>query len=288
MKISVITPTFNSEKVIARAIQSVLDQDYDNYEHIVIDGLSQDKTVDIVSGYQDITYVSEKDDGQSDAMNKGFSMSTGDIIVYLNSDDYFLPGAFREVISSFDEDTDMVVGNLEVITPGRTFIQKPSVEYSEMLRHWRPNAFPHNPVQYFYRKSVQEEVGFNESNHIAMDHEFLLDIARQYKLKKIEQVLGVYSAGGDSKTYQLQKDPLSYWTYDNFSYVDRHLKNMPLEYVIDFKNEQSEFFIKRITMHYNALLKKQVLNVAPRKPGVRSRIMGKSSSLKNRIFPKVK
>jgi len=100
MKISVITPSLNSGEHIERAIQSVLAQNYDNFEHIiVVDGLSTDNTLDILKKYPHLTWVSEKDSGQSNAMNKGFAMSSGEIIVYLNADDYFLPEAFRS--SSF-------------------------------------------------------------------------------------------------------------------------------------------------------------------------------------------
>ena len=102
-KISVITPCFNASKYLKEAIISVLRQDYPNFEHIIVDGKSTDGTLEIIKNYNHIIWISEPDDGQSDAMNKGFHMSSGEVIVYLNADDYFLPGAFKKVIPYFEK-----------------------------------------------------------------------------------------------------------------------------------------------------------------------------------------
>ncbi len=98
MKISVITPSYNSANTIETAIKSVLAQDYKNYEHIVVDGASTDGTLDILKRHPHLTWISEPDRGQVHAMNKGFAMATGDIIVNLNADDQFLQGAFSAVL----------------------------------------------------------------------------------------------------------------------------------------------------------------------------------------------
>ena len=127
LKISVITPSLNSGKYIERAIQSVLEQSYANFEHIVVDGLSSDNTVEILKRYPHIKWISEKDNGQSRAMNKGFAMATGDVIVYLNTDDYFYPEVFSTVVPHIEAGAKMVIGKLKVISnSGATRILDPS------------------------------------------------------------------------------------------------------------------------------------------------------------------
>jgi glycosyltransferase involved in cell wall biosynthesis len=101
LKISIITPSFNSVNYIERAIKSVLSQDYDNWEHIIVDGGSMDGTLEILKKYPHLVWVSEPDRGQSDAMNKGFQMSTGEIIGYLNADDWYKEDALQYVNDFF-------------------------------------------------------------------------------------------------------------------------------------------------------------------------------------------
>ena len=97
LKISIITPTFNSEKYLERCIKSIQSQDYNNIEHIIIDGDSTDETRNIIKKYQNnkTILISEKDDGIWDAMNKGLKIASGDIVGFLNSDDYYYPNAIK-------------------------------------------------------------------------------------------------------------------------------------------------------------------------------------------------
>src|SRR5882762_2861563 len=97
MRISIITPSFNQGKFIEDAIQSVLIQNYPDIEHIVIDNCSTDNTMEVLKKYPHLKWISAKDRGQSDALNKGFDLATGEIIGWLNCDDFYLPGAFQTV-----------------------------------------------------------------------------------------------------------------------------------------------------------------------------------------------
>ena len=103
-KISIVMPSYNKVKFIERSILSILNQDYPNTELIIIDGGSDDGTIDIIKKYDHkISYwVSEKDQGQSDALNKGFKHCSGEIYGWLNSDDLYLPNAFKNAISVFE------------------------------------------------------------------------------------------------------------------------------------------------------------------------------------------
>src|SRR5690348_12967350 len=94
LKISIVTPTFNGIVTLKETIESVLRQDYSNWEHIVIDGGSTDGTLDLLRSYPHLQWNSEKDEGHYDAMNKGVARATGDVIAILNADDTYLPGTF--------------------------------------------------------------------------------------------------------------------------------------------------------------------------------------------------
>jgi len=204
MKISVLTPSYNSVEYIERAIQTVLHQDYDDVEHIVVDGGSTDGTVEILKKYPSLKWISEKDNGQSDAMNKAFKLSTGDIIVYLNADDFFEANVFRSVALLFEEheDCDILVGDLyhESALTGEKRLMQFEHEYKKILLHFK-YGFPFNPVAYFYKRIVQEKVGaFPENNHYAMDYWFLLEALRSHKVYKLDRVFGTFYKTGYNKT----------------------------------------------------------------------------------------
>jgi glycosyltransferase involved in cell wall biosynthesis len=239
LKISVITPSFNSADYIERAIESVLNQDYYNWEHVIIDGGSKDGTLDILKKYRHLKWISEPDNGQADAMNKGFKISTGDVIVYLNADDYFFPGAFSAVISEFQKEVKFVVGNILVKSPrlNGEFMNIPRTTLSGMLRHWEPNAFCHNPVGYFYLREVQETCPFNAENYTTMDLEFLLDAATKYPFAKIEYTLGCFEDGKNTKTGNTQA-MLDYWQPKTFPYLEKHINSLPKEEKQNYEDDR--------------------------------------------------
>lgn len=102
-KISIVTPSFNSGKYIEQAIVSVLNQDYVNWEHIIIDGGSTDETLEILQKYEHLIWQSEPDNGMYDALNKGFELSSGEIMAYLNADDKYHPTAFSSIVKIFHD-----------------------------------------------------------------------------------------------------------------------------------------------------------------------------------------
>ena len=205
LKISVLTPSFNSAKYIERAIQSVLEQDYPNVEHIVYDGGSKDGTVEILQRYPQVIWVSEKDKGQTDAMNKAYLRSTGELLVYLNADDFFLPGAFHAVNDAFQAHpgVDFVLGSLVERFEGVEEdipMDTPASNYKQILQFFK-YGFPANPVAYFYKRSLQERVGlFPLDEHYAMDLWFLLEATRSAQVLRIPHVLGVFYKTGLNKT----------------------------------------------------------------------------------------
>lgn len=191
-------------------------------------------------------------------MNKGFEMSSGEIIVYLNSDDYFHQGVFKTVIDSFNDEVDIVVGDIEVLnTEGCSKSIKPSIKYYDIIEHWK-SLYPLNSLQYFYKRKVQSNVSFNINNHIAMDHEFLLDIYKDFNFSYKNITFGTFNMRRDSKTYEGLRNPEIYWTSENFSYIDRHLEDKDQSYIIGFKNKQHEFFQNSIIESYKLFHEKKL------------------------------
>jgi glycosyltransferase involved in cell wall biosynthesis len=244
LKISVITPSFNSGDHIERAIKSVLDQDYPDWEHIIIDGGSTDSTLEILNKYGHLHWISEPDAGQADAMNKGFHQSTGDIIVYLNADDYFFPGAFSAVITEFERGAEFVVGNVFVKSPRMQteFLNTPRITLEGMLRHWEPNAFCNNPLGYFYLREVQKICPFNKDNYSTMDLEFLLDAASKFRFTKVNHTLGCYEDSIETKTGVTQSK-LDYWMPSTFPYLDKHLTCLSEEQKIIYEKDRRSGYV---------------------------------------------
>ncbi|WP_417237257.1 glycosyltransferase family 2 protein [Bizionia paragorgiae] len=238
MKISVLTPSFNSEKYIKKSIDSVLAQTYTNWEHIIVDGGSTDDTLAILKNYSHLNWISEPDKGQSDAMNKAFKMSAGNLIVYLNADDYFYPNAFQDIINVFKNNigVDIVVGNLHIdrngdITPNTNA----TVSWKDLSII--KGRFPLNPVSYCYKKCVQEKIGnFPLNEHYTMDYWFLLRAFYLFKPVKIENFLGCFVFDGNNKTSVI---------VDGFSIQMPHA----LKFAIRYTPQRFFYVYKKLLLH---------------------------------------
>jgi glycosyltransferase involved in cell wall biosynthesis len=205
-RISVITPSFNSGRYLEEAIRSVLDQRYPNVEHIVVDGGSTDGTIDILRRHHHLRWLSRKDHGQSDAMNKGFLLSTGDIITYLNADDFYEPGAFFKAAEYLDRERGklVVAGMCNVVKPdGSLYVPGfvPKTDFYHMMFWW--NAwFPINPASYFYFREVQQEVGgYDVADHYLMDYEFLLKVSLRFTIHPVAAIWGNFRWLESGKSY---------------------------------------------------------------------------------------
>lgn len=203
MKISIITVCYNSEKKIKDTIESVLNQTYKNYEYIIVDGKSKDNTLNIIKKYEKkfkgkLRYISEKDKGIFDAMNKGVQMSTGDIIGFINSDDILANNfVFEKIIRTFENNncygvySDLLFMNENLEVPVRNFI----AHNCKKKFGWHP---PH-PTLYL-KKEVYNKVGnFNIQYKICSDLDFMLRVIKQdYKLIYIKEYFVIMRAGGVS------------------------------------------------------------------------------------------
>jgi glycosyltransferase involved in cell wall biosynthesis len=186
MLVSIITVTYNSASTIAETMRSVEEQDYPDIEHIIVDGLSTDNTVNIVERYTHTSKViSEKDDGIYHAMNKGIQAATGDIVGILNSDDIYIDSkVISKIVRKFEDPSVqscyadlqyMDAVNSELIT--RTW-KSGNYKVGSFYWGWMP---PH--PTFFVRKSVYEKVGlFDTSLHSAADYEMMLRILVKHRL----------------------------------------------------------------------------------------------------------
>ncbi len=187
--LSVITPSFNQGHFIKQTIDSVLGQSHAPLEYIVMDGQSQDTTVSILKTYaKRLSWTSEKDRGQTHAINKGLAQCRGDIVCYINSDDYFLPDAFKTVLTFFRShpDENWVVGDAVIVNETGKEIQGYVRWYKKLIREFLPsfllyilNPYPQPSV--FIKKSALKQIGlFDESLRFTMDYDCWLKLYRQF------------------------------------------------------------------------------------------------------------
>jgi glycosyltransferase involved in cell wall biosynthesis len=181
LKISIITPCFNAAQYIEQTILSIINQDYDNVEYIIIDGGSTDGTVDIIKKYDDkISYwISEHDKGQSDAINKGIAVATGDVFNWINADDYLEDGVLKQVANHFENES------LNVLCCRTTFIRPDGSTYINRAKPFEDGLFKMlnsrglNQMGMFWRlNKVKQLKGVNTDFQYAMD----LDLWKRYLL----------------------------------------------------------------------------------------------------------
>ena len=201
MKISIITISFNSENFISETFKSVKNQSYNQYEYLLIDGGSNDRTLTIAKEQDHISkIVSEPDNGIYDAINKGIKNSTGEIIGFLNSDDTFYDeNSLKHIADAFDKDTDCVFGDL-IYTDKNEKVRRvwkgSEFKKRSFLKGWMP-AHP----TFYCRRSVYEKLGlYNESFKIAGDFELMLRFLEKHNIrsKYIPKTLVNMKVGGAS------------------------------------------------------------------------------------------
>ena len=184
--VSIITPSFNQGRFIEETILSVKGQDYGNIEHIIIDGGSSDETLDILRKYETeygLTWISEPDRGQSDAINKGFNLAKGSVVGWINSDDTYLPGAVSNAVKVLTarKGIDWIHGNAYWIdADGFVIGQFPVKAFNleDLLKFGMHIAQP----SIFFRRYILEKIGgLDENLHSTMDYDFMLRMSHTFQ-----------------------------------------------------------------------------------------------------------
>jgi glycosyltransferase involved in cell wall biosynthesis len=248
--ISVITPVFNGIRFIESCMRNVIDQNCPDAEHLIVDGGSTDGTVEIIRRYAEayphIHWVSEKDQGQSDAMNKGIRKASAEIISFLNVDDFYETDALNEALKLFKElpEPTLLVGNCNIWDDGDNLlgVSKPSkISLLNLLSAKFMDAFPMNPSSYFYHKSLHDTIGLYDVNeHFGMDVHFIFKAIQVAHVKYVDRLWGNLRYFAGTKTY-----------LD----VESGQNRIRVNGIIDFYRKQAPFYCRMYSTLYVTLVK---------------------------------
>lgn len=206
MKFSIVTVNYNMAPFLERAMQSVFEQKGVEVEYIIIDGGSTDGSVEIINKYADklAYWVSESDGGQSDALNKGLSRCTGDVVAWLNADDYYEPGAFLKVVEAFKNNPDcgVVLGACRVFEKGVPdhIVKTEKINEKSLTQYWKSYFIPPQPA-IFWKKEIMDQTGLlNENYRYCMDLDLWLRFSKSTSFCCIPDILAHYEVHPLSKS----------------------------------------------------------------------------------------
>ena len=211
MKVSIVTISYNQAKFLERAIKSVIEQDYEDIEYIVVDPGSTDGSREVIEQYRHkiAKTIFDPDRGPADGLNKGFHLATGDVCGCLNADDAYFPGTFSKVIAAFKSYpwADIIYGHGYMVTSAGEILRR---FYSDRFTPWRyvhGGAVVMQQSTFFRRQAFVEVGGFNPDNHIWWDGELLLDfVLAGKKMHVVNEFLSVFTIHEQSISGQRGKD----------------------------------------------------------------------------------
>lgn len=206
-RVSVVTPSFNQAAFLEETIQSVLAQDYPNLEYIIIDGGSTDGSIEIIRKYESqlAYWVSERDEGQSHAINKGFQRSSGEILAWLNSDDLYAHNAIHEAVAEFDHtrQSAVVYGNTDFIDASGKWLSRFVIQSYRLPQMLYDHLIP-QPAAFVRRSALDAAGGIDPTLHFCMDYDLWLRVARTERIQFVPRLWAKYRVHEASKSTNLQ------------------------------------------------------------------------------------
>lgn len=201
-QVSIITPCLNRVRFISDAIESVLTQDYPRIDHIVMDGASTDGTLDVLRRYDGrIRWYSEPDAGQSNCLNKLLRLVEGDIVGWMNSDDFYYPGAIRRAVEILEADStlDAIYGRcMSVDIDGRPIRMHQGKPFSVKRLIWYDSSYI-PPQALFFRRSLIKRVGdFDETLKYALDYDWLIRLGKTSRVLHVPELFGAFRRHDDA------------------------------------------------------------------------------------------
>ena len=252
-KISIVMPSYNQVDFIERSILSVLNQNYPNIELIIIDGGSTDGTVEIIKKYEQYIafWISEKDQGQSDALNKGFKHCTGKIYGFLNSDDVYLPGAFKCASLALKKNLDkkIIFGDWLSIDKKNSIIDY-NYAFDFNLNHFKYEGFHLSATSMFWRSEVHKRFsGFDNNLYYTMDYQLILEFGineGEHSFKRVPNVFagfrrykGQKSSGMTTRVIKEHKS-----ISKKYKYTDKYRLSGKIKRVY-FRFRRAIWYVKR-------------------------------------------
>jgi glycosyltransferase involved in cell wall biosynthesis len=208
--VSIVTPSFNQARFIEEALGSVRSQSYQRVEHLIVDGMSTDGTVDLLrqlpttDSLVRMSWVTERDSGQSEAVNKGFKLAKGEIIGWLNSDDRYRSDCFDHVVQAFEDnpEIDIIYGDYMLVDEaGRPLEIKREIDFSRFILLYHRVLYIPTTATFFRRRIFDEGNFLDESLQYAMDLEFFIRLSnRGYRFKHIPKIFADFRLQSESKT----------------------------------------------------------------------------------------
>jgi glycosyltransferase involved in cell wall biosynthesis len=201
LKISIVTATLNRKDLLERCIEGVARQNYEDKEHLIVDGGSTDGTVEMLESlaarYPHLKWISEKDRGISDALNKGLALATGDVIGVNGDDDFYLLGAFEIVAREFENNhsVGVIAGHCDCIRNDDSLFYTSKAGFTtrrDLIKHWETwgtTTFLPAPSTFFRKEVVNVVGGFDEADRYAMDYHHWIKITEKFDVKVIDRVL---------------------------------------------------------------------------------------------------